>query len=290
MKNRKIEGFMGLTHTLLSISLLLVCILIPFEPFQLTFGKLRESWILMVAGLTVCVGGALFPDLDNDQSSAGHTLGVLGSIFTIFMKSTSSIVWNVYHFKADQRPTTQHRYLWHAPIIGLGLCLLFYFGLPTGEYTIFTNLSNSIQTGQVSYFFQTNAILTLFIILMFMAILVGANMILYRLGNIFPIPPFVKYIFPVLMLGYIFTTTYTNLKILGVCFGAGYLFHCLEDCFADTGIPSLIFPIPQFWRKKVWGRMRLTPITIQTGSMMNTVLDFIALGVMIFLLVIVFRG
>ena len=101
---------------------------------------------------------------------------------------------------------------------------------------------------------------------------------------------FVKYIFPTLLLVYVFTTTYANLKVLGVCFGAGYLFHCIEDCFADTGIPSLIFPIPQFWRKKVWGRMRLTPITITTGSLANTILDFIATGLAIFLLVIALRG
>ena len=287
---RKLNGFNGLNHALLSILFMLVFMIIPLEPFQLTFAQLKNNILLFIICLVVLAGGALFPDLDNDSSSAGYTLGPLGSIMTVFMKSTSSVVWNIYHFKGDQRPTTQHRYLWHAPLIWVGLLALFYFGLPSGNFTIFTNLSNSIQTGNFGYFVQTNATLVLFIILTFMAVLVGSNMVIYSITTIFDLPYLIKYILPSLVLIYIFTTNYTNLRIIGISFATGALLHCIEDAFCDTGLPSLIFPIPQFWRNKVWGRIKLLPITFQTQSKFTQKVVSVLSGVLIVaMLIVVFK-
>lgn len=286
---KKLKGFMGLTHVLLSLCVMMFLIIIPFEPLQMTFGRLRDDWLLFIVCMTVLAGGALLPDLDNDSSSAGATLGPIGGIMTVFMKSTSSVVWNMYHLKGDRRPTTQHRYLWHSPILWAGLAALFYFGLPTGNYNIFTNLKNSIQLGQFGYFMQTNALLFLFIILSFEAVLVGSNMIVFRISKIFEIPYAIKYIFPALVLIYIFMTDYTNIRVIGVCLAVGCVLHCIEDAFCDSGLPSLIFPIPQFWRNQVWGRMKLLPITVTTGGMVNTVIDFIATGVFVFMIFVVFK-
>lgn len=284
--NKRIPGFMGKTHTFLSLIGLAVCMMIPVYPFQITFGSLKENIPLFIASLAVLVGGALIPDLDNDKSMAGATLGPLGSMFTLFMKSTSSVIWNVYHFKGDQRPPTQHRYLWHTPIIGLGIIALFYFGLPNGNYTILTNIRNSISTGQILEFIQNNAILVLFIILCFMAVLVGSNMIIYTASKFFPIPGLVKYALPIGALIYIGIANYSDLRILGVCLGTGYLLHCIEDFFCDSSIP-LIWPIPAIWKNKVWWKPRL-PLTVTTGGTINTIIDLIALIMAVALLILAF--
>lgn len=277
---KTLNGFMARTHAILSIVLLEICMIIPLEIFQTTFWQLKSSVLLGIAGFFMLVGGALLPDLDNYVSKAGATLGPVGSIFTIFMQSTSSIVFNLYHGKNDARPMSQHRYLWHTPIIGIGIAALFYFGLPNGNYTIFTNISNSIQTGQMAYFLKTNATLVLFIILSFTTTLVGSGIIISKVGKVFPIPWFVKYVLPAGILVYVFTASYSDLRILGVCMGAGYLFHILEDFFADSGVP-LIWPIPAFWCKKVWWRAHSIPFSVTTGGLVNTIIDYAALFVAI---------
>ena len=285
---RKLKGFMGLTHALISIALMALCMILPLPFLQSTFGELKENIPLFIVALVVLVGGALLPDLDNVQSSAGSTLGPLGDMFTLFMKSTSSIMWNIYHFKGDMRPLNQHRYLWHSFIVGFGIIGLFYFGLPKGEYTIITNLSNSISTGQLNRFLQTNAVLFLFIILCFMAVLVGSNMLIYRINKIIHLPFYIKYIFPVLVLVYIGMANYSELRILGVCLGAGYFFHCLEDVFADTGCVAL-WPIPNPIKKQVWWRVKF-PITITTGGGMNSVIDLVAFVAAVGLLILAFTS
>lgn len=287
--NKKLSGFMGKTHCLLSICFLFIFMLIPNPFFEMTVWKLKENWLLAFIGIVVLCGGALFPDLDNDNSSAGATLGPLGSIFTTFMKSTSLIVWNLYHFKADKKPNTMHRYLWHAPIIWVGLGAMLYFGLNGGEYNILTNVINSFKTDTFLYFLRTNAVLFLFIILIFMAVLVGSNMVVFQIGKFFPLPYIVKYILPVGVLIYIATTSYSNLRVIGICFALGATLHCIEDAFCDTGLPSLIFPIPQFWRKRVWGRMKLFPMTITTGGLANTIIDFVSGAVLVILAIVVFK-
>ena len=132
----KSKGFMGRTHAILSIMLMFVCMLIPLDILKSTVGQISQSILFFMAALTILVGGSLLPDLDNIESSAKHSLGLFGSIFTIFMQTTAASVWAVYHGKRDKRPNTFHRYFWHAPIIGISLACLFYFGLPSGEYTI----------------------------------------------------------------------------------------------------------------------------------------------------------
>lgn len=284
--NKRLKGWMGRTHALLSVILMMLCMLIPLEPFQKTFWVLKDNILLFIAGLVILVGGALLPDLDNFTSKAGSTLGAFGSIFTVFMQSTSSIIWTVYHLKGDRKPPSQHRYFWHTPIVGIGLIALFYFGLPVGNYTIITNIQTCIQTKQIGYFIQTNATLLIFMLLAFMATFIGSSMVLARLKKIIPVPYIVNYIFPVAVLVYIFTANYSDLKILGVCLGSGYLFHIIEDFFADTGVP-LIFPIPAFWAKKVWWRVHF-PFAAKTGGLANTIIDFVAFFLMVGLIIFVF--
>lgn len=277
-----IKGFMGKTHALLSVMLLCVCLLIPVNVFKETIWLLKENILFFIVGLIVLIGGALLPDLDNSQSSAGSTLGFMGSICTIFMQSISSIVWTLVHTKHERHPMTPHRYFWHTLVASIGLICVFFFGMPKGEATII----KGIQEESFSIFIQNHVSLLIFIILMFMAVLCGSNMIVYRLIKWFKLPKIINYIIPTLVLIYIFTIDYNHLRILGLCIGFGYLFHCLEDFFADSGVP-LLWPIPI--KGCCWQRCRFL-ITCQTGGLVNTILDVVILGIDICLIILVFTG
>lgn len=277
-----IKGFMGKTHALLSIMLMCICMLIPINFFKETIWLLKDNILFFMVGLIVTVGGALLPDLDNSQSSAGSTLGFMGSICTIFMQSISSIVWTLFHGKGDRHPMTPHRYFWHT-LLASGIILsLFIFGIENGEETILS----CIKSESISIFLQKHTILLFLIILVFMAVLCGSDMILYRLIKWFKLPKALSYIIPVLVLIYIFVIDITHLRILGICVGLGYLFHIIEDFFADSGCP-LFFPIPI--KRKMWYRCNFI-ITCQTGGLVNTIIDIIILIVDIGLIAFIFLG
>lgn len=280
----KRRAFMARTHALLSVVILLSCMLLPFDFFRKTIWVLRDDIVLFIVGLIVLIGSSLLVDLDNPVSKAGSVLGPFGSILTIFMQSISSIVWTVYHSKRDMVPMSQHRYLWHTPIIGISLIMLFYYNIPAGNYNIITNFSTAISENQFEYFIRTNTVLLLFLILVFMSALIGSSIIVQYLKR-FNVNSMFKYILPILVLLYVLTTTYSNLRILGALIGFGYLFHILEDFFTDSGVP-LLWPIPSVWFKKVWARYHF-PITITTGGSVNSIIDILALFAMIILFVIV---
>lgn len=283
---KMVKGFMGRTHALLSIMLFCLCMLIPVDFFQSILGMLKENILFLIMALIVLIGGALLPDLDNGQSSAGATLGPLGSICTTFMQSISSIFWTMLHGKGDKMPPSQHRYFWHTLICCAGIICLFYFGMPTGTDTLITNIQKSED---ITTWVQYNAILIFFVILIFISILVGSNMFVSKLVSIFKFSKlkYLNYVLPVLACVYVFFLDMSHLKILGICIGMGYFFHCFEDCFADTGVPFL-WPIPI--KNQLWKRIRLIPVTIQTGGLANTILDVIILAIDIGLIVLVILG
>ena len=90
--------------------------------------------------------------------------------------------------------------------------------------------------GMISEFIKNNAILVLFILLIFLAILVGSSMIYRNLTKVIHLPPLLKYIMPIFSLIYVFTTTYTNIRLLGELFAFGYFAHLFEDSFSDSGV------------------------------------------------------
>lgn len=278
--NSTVNGWMGKTHALLSVMLLCICMLIPINVFKETIWVLKDNILFFIVGIVVLVGGALLPDLDNCSSSAGSTLGFMGSICTIFMQSTSSIIWTLLHGKHERMPMTPHRYFWHTLVASIGLILLFWFGIPVGDITIF----GSIKEETLSVFLQNNMALLFFIIIIFMAVLCGSDMIMYRLVKWFKLPKMLSYIFPVLVLIYVFIIDMTHLRILGICIGFGYLFHCLEDYFADHGVP-LLWPIPI--KGHMWHKCKFI-VTVETGGLINTIIDIVVLAIDIGLIALIF--
>lgn len=288
--NKKVRGWMLRTHVLLSLCALLGFMLIPLPLFQNIFGVLKENVLLFITALVITAGGALLPDLDNNKSSAGAKLGAIGSMLTTFMKSSSQIVWNIYHWKGDRRPQNQHRYLWHTPIIGIGMILLFYFLFPTRDTTIFDDIRDNISNGNIGQFIIHNTVLFIFILLVFAAVFVGSDIIVYRLSKFFQgLPNVIKLLFPFVVLFYIIGfLKYPDIRILAICLGTGYLLHCLEDVLVDSGI-CLFWPIPNFFKKKVWQKVHL-PLGLKTGGTVNKIIDIILLPLLVLLIVLVFKG
>lgn len=276
-----IKGFMGRTHALISIALMCICIIIPFDLFTDTFGLLKNDILFFIIGLIVLVGGALLPDLDNNESSAGHTLGPVGTMFTAFMQSTSSVLWTLFHKKGDTKPVTQHRYFWHSLLASLLLILLFTFGVSKSEHTIV----ELVNEDGFSVFMQKNIALLFLLLLIFVAVLVGSNMVIGKLLSHFSWPILINYIAPTATIIYIFFLDMTHLRALGILLGLGYLFHVLEDCFADTGT-MLLFPFPI--QEQLWHRIRFIPKTVETGSITNTIIDTAAFIVDVALIIIIF--
>ena len=203
----------------------------------------------------------------------------MGNIATVFMQSTSSIIWTFVHTKRERMPLTPHRYFWHTLLVSFGIISLFWFGIPQNDSTII----QTITQDNISNFFRDNVVILFFIINLFMAVLCGSDMILYRLIKWFKLPKALNYILPVLVLIYTFTLDFTHLRILGICIGFGYLFHVLEDFFADHGVP-LLFPIPLFG--KCWYKCKLF-ITCTTGSLVNTIIDICVLAIDLILIVLI---
>lgn len=279
-----VKGFMGKTHALLSIMLLCVCLLVPINVFKETLWLLKDNILFFCIGIVVTVGGALLPDMDNAQSAAGSTLGFMGNMYTTFMQSTASMIYSLVHRKSDSKsPFFPHRYFWHTAIAGIGLLCLFCIGLPSGEMKIL----DDIKEQSISTFLQERVVILFFIVFLFAAILCGSNMIMYNLIKWFKLPKALNYILPTAICGYLFVIDYNHLKVLGICLGLGYLFHCIEDCFADSGVP-LLWPIPI--KKQFWHRIKFF-VTCQTGGLANTIVDIIALVIDIGLIALIFlRG
>ena len=277
-----IKGFMGKTHALLSIMLLCICMLIPINFFKETIWLLKDNLLFFIIGIIVLVGGALLPDLDNSQSSAGSTLGPLGSICTIFMQSISTIISTLCPGSGDKPPMPPPRYFWHTLIVSIGLICLFNFGIPNSNNTILGNIKENTLNG----FLQNQPTMLFFIVIIFMAVLVGSDMIMYRIIKMFSLPKSLNLISPIAVIIYIFTIDYSHLRILGICIGLGYLFHCIEDFFADSGVP-LLWPLPI--KRQMWKRCRFI-ITCQTGGLINTIIDIIVLIIDIILIAFIFLG
>lgn len=289
---RKLDGFMATTHALLSVTILFILMLLPYEVLQKTVWTLKDDPLLFVVGLIIFLGSSLLPDLDSNKSTAYFSAGIISMLLSVFMRTTSQVVWSVYKLKGDNKhPTNRegkfdmHRYLWHTMIIWVGIMALFHFNLPTGESTIFSNLSTSIQLGQLEIFIRYNATLLVFIILTFIPVLLGSSLVIRFVRVFYPkVPRWVKYTLPMMTLIYIFVAPMYKIRVLALLSGFGTLLHCIEDGMADSGVP-LLFPIPI--GRKAWYRVKLLgPLNIETGGTVNKILDFVLVPIVIVLFVL----
>lgn len=84
----------------------------------------------------VVLGASLIPDLDNQDSTAGYQLGILGKIITMFAVMTSGVIYGISRTGKDTCKS-QHRMFWHTPLSVIISIILALFFTPKSDVTIF---------------------------------------------------------------------------------------------------------------------------------------------------------
>lgn len=280
-------GFSGLNHVLIAIMLFFILLLIPVEPFSGFIKSFLVSPVTGVMAFLVICGGTLLPDCDNLKSDGGSAatwdLGILGSIISSIMVTISSIVTAIFHGKKDVKPYTQHRFFWHTLFVPVVMFILVYFLVPDSDTRVIDVFGNfSIDNFPTAIF--------VCLLLIGICVYVGSSMLLKKLKR-FSFVKFSPFIISILLAVTsnavcIFVSTEHELKLMTYCVVLGYLFHLIGDMFADGGIPAL-FPISGVFGK-FFMRVKLLPVTVETGSTLESILKIVFLVIDIGLAYLVF--
>ena len=278
--SRERSGFSGVNHVLIAIMLSLLLLMVPVEPFSPFLSNIMSSPVFGIMGLLTICGGALLPDMDNLKSDGGSaatwSLGALGSIVSSLMVTISSIATSVFHGRRDVRPDTQHRFFWHTLLVPLVGLLLTELLVPDSSARVIDSITSS-------------AAVIIPLVLVAICIYVGAILLLKKICKVLPIgkPSIIALL---LMVGSVLIVVFMlnehQLKMLTLCVSLGYLFHLVGDLFADGGIPAL-FPVTGVF-DKFFMRVRLSPVTVKTGSTLESLLKIVFLAIDLVLAYLVF--
>ena len=280
-------GFSGVNHVLIAIMLFLILQLIRIEPFSSFIRGFLGSPVTAIMSFLVICGGALIPDLDNLKSDGGSAaswdLGVLGSIISSIMVTISSIMTSVFHGKKDVKPDTQHRFFWHTLIVPIIMFLLMFFFLKDGDSRLIESF--------IPFSIDTFPTMELFCLLMTgICVYVGSSLLLKKIKKIklFKFKPSIVSLSlaAVTMLICLFAMNLSEFKLISYCIALGYLFHLIGDMFADGGIPAL-FPFTGVVGK-FFMRIKLLPVTVKTGSTLESLLKVVFAVIDVILLYFVF--
>lgn len=277
---KKLSGMMATSHVIVSLCLLCVVLMLPLPFFDNLYKSLISNPFSLIVNIVIFIGFSLLVDLDNGVSTAGSELGLIGNLTTVFMQSSSGVVFNVLRLKGDRTPISQHRYLWHTPFIVGVLYYVFTFGIPDTSDNLFTSFSNMLKNDNIIEVLSKQVSVFIFFYMAFLATVVGSALVIKFLKKFIKIQWWYKYVLSTLVLIYLVFTEYQLLKVTSTIACLGYLFHILEDAVCDSGIP-LLFPIPignRFWR-----RIKLSPVTITTGGTSNKIVEVIAIVLLPFL-------
>lgn len=277
--NTKKKGFSGITHCLISLLIFEIIWLIPLFSFLVQPIKDAKIWI-KIFYWGIVIGAALLPDLDNNISSAGYTLGIIGKLFHTFMVSSSSLIYTLIRTKKDQTKT-QHRMFWHTPLsCGLLYLYCWYVCKKLPDQTILELIKS-----------KTLPPFGVMVNMIFLYVIVSCSFILFLSKLGYNLSKFIKngarIVTKIISTGFFIYLIFAGHKnfMLQMCQAVclGTLFHNIGDLFSKGSIP-LIFPIPikgQFWFKPRF------PFQIETNGAANRILDIIlwivdiTLGVMI---------
>ena len=267
-------GFSGVNHVLIAIMLFLLLLIIPVDPFSSFLKSFLISPVTGVMAFLVVCGGALLPDLDNLKSDGGSAaswdLGILGSIISSIMVTISSIMTSVFHGKKDVKPDTQHRFFWHTLIVPIIMFLLMFFFLKDGDSKLIESF--------IPFSIDTFPAMELSCLLMVgICVYVGSSLLLKKIKKIklFKFKPSIVSLSlaAVIMLICLFAMNLSEFKLISYCVALGYLFHLIGDMFADGGIPAL-FPFTGVVGK-FFMRIKLLPVTVKTGSTLESLLKVV---------------
>ena len=277
------QGFQGLTHWLISVCVFLLMWLIPWSFSNEYISAISSNKAFALLIFFVIGGASLLPDLDSSPlqgggSAAIYQLGFLGDILSMLCITISGVVYSIAHTRYDDKPKSQHRMLFHAPIIPILVFLYVKFLMPNGDGKLWGNI-NFENAGLLALVFFSSC-----------AIYLGANMFIYKLLRLIGRQGATQFICLFIMfisLIYMLNMPFYRLKLVGQGLALGYLIHILSDVLTKGSAP-LFFPIPipnakgklrLWWKPYILGPQ----FTITTGGVLNIIINFALFGINIFL-------
>lgn len=276
-------GFMGKTHWLMSTAMFIglwhmphwVPLIGPYLSKYLV--EINSSYIFLVLIFAVMGGASLIPDLDSSKmeggnSTAGEKLGFLGSLISLGLVSMAHVVWSVLHLPGDEKPKSGHRLIWHAGIVPSFILFWMLLTFPNTNQTV----SRTLNLHNLAF----NISLTFAVVLLSVSVYIGINQLLYRLLSLVGYGRYVQiggWIGFSSSLFAFYTMPFSQMRLLGITFAIGYLFHVIEDVFSKGGVPLLFpIPIPEDSKMKMWFKHYIPyNIAVETGGVINTILDYI---------------
>lgn len=293
--NEEHAGFSGLTHWLIAICLFLLIWSLPFSFASNYVKEISTSGIFAFLIFLVIGGASLLPDLDSSPlqeggSTAVYQLGWLGQSLSIISIVISSTVWNILHTKYDDRPPSQHRMFFHAPVVAIGFFFFNAMAYPNDGTT-----ASSLGTASVPA--------SVYAVMFFAALSVylGSSIFFYKVLSLINKQKHTQFMCIAFMVWSVFTMwkmPFSRLKLIGTAVSLGYLFHIIPGDLVTKGSAPIFFPIPtpvktskgikwRFWWKPYPfnGRFHIT-----TGGAVNIVLNFILMGLDLFLAWSLFKG
>lgn len=245
------DGFMGYTHALSALAVLLMCV--AFIPNFLTSIVGNDNVWVVIMFILAGIGASMIPDLDNTTSRAKSDLGFFGIVLSGVFRVTSTTIQTLIRTKRDDADPNPHRGFWHTiPAAILLGGLAFLATLIEAEITVplFGTMSWGTLIAMLIVAVLTNLTLsTLF--KEFMDKLRKSEIV----GEL--IAAFVS-------LAISATLFYNipkdeNFWWLGVAVAMGMAIHILGDCFTTAGAP-ILFPFAAFIKGKFWWTTRFTKI------------------------------
>lgn len=269
------NGFSGTNHVLIAIALFELMFI--FGIYAKLFPIFITPLQIVFSFFIVC-GAALLPDMDLTKSEgagvAAYKLGFLGTMLSSTMVIISSLMTSIFHTKKDVKPFTQHRFFWHTLLIPVIIFLLVRFCVPDTGITIWEAIQNKT--------WPNLGIIVVVVSCGFITYL-GASIVLEKIAKYIPFisKKIARIIIMILSIGiivYCSLCNYAEVKAFGYCIALGYLLHLCGDIFADGSIP-LLFPLDRIIRGKYWGRFKIWPFTVKTGSLLESMLKLVFLAV-----------
>lgn len=272
-------GFMGNTH-----ALSVVAVVLSFAAFlpAIFFKNVlpAQNIILLIVAVIVAVGAGLLPDLDNTQSSAISTLGIVGTILSMFMRSTSELIYSFSHTKKEPAESDPHRGFWHTLVAGILVAFLLMLLMKlNAPFMKLGNVSVSIAT------------ITLFLLLLISTELL-MTALLHKFtkrtkgGSFGALPLWViGIVVSSVLVGMLpATKDYTWVAIM---FVIGYSIHILGDTITTSGTP-ILFPLSH--NGKRWWSYRLPPHIHANGDVEKHIFFPIFLIIAIIAVIKLFMG
>ena len=266
------SAFAAKTHIISSFAIF--ALLLSYFP-NLIYRLIGTTELMSIITASMVVAAAsLMPDLDNTQSKAMNTTGIIGKLLSKAMRGSAVVVYNLTKTSKDDQNANPHRGFWHS---------LF------GALTIWgITFSLTSITTQVTLRGEKYAIGALFALIV---ILFSSYMLFETATDLFLGGKTSSFVSAILALGFasvvfiVIPDLTRNFSWIANCLGIGWVAHILGDMMTTQGVPLLS---PIFKRKgKRWWYYRLTNVK-SGGDIENLILLPLFSGLFIFSIIRMF--